>query len=145
MIQNTPQVGRALKHMYLLYVKIVDKKMREHDLTYAQSDLLCQLDKVDGQTQAELSDRLGISAPTLSNSADSLEKKGFVRRQASDKDARQKQLYLTDKGHDILPTILKINDDIQQNITTNLSPAEQALLGEWIRSMHEQLLEQAKN
>lgn len=139
MLQDTPQVGRALKHMYLLYVKIIDKKMRTYDLTYAQSDLLCQLAKEDGQTQAELSDRLGISPPTLSTSADALEKKGFIERRPSQKDARQKLLYLTAKGSTLIPDILKANSDVQEAITADLSPAEQALMAQWIQSMHKKL------
>lgn len=139
MPQDTPQVGRALKHMYLLYVKIIDKKMRAYDLTYAQSDLLCQLAKEDGQTQAELSDRLGISPPTLSTSADALEKKGFIERRPSQKDARQKLLFLTAKGNTLIPDILKANNDVQEAITADLSPAEQALMAEWIQSMHKKL------
>lgn len=139
MPQDTPQVGRALKHMYLLYVKIIDKKMRAYDLTYAQSDLLCQLAKEDGQTQAELSDRLGISPPTLSTSADALEKKGFIERHPSQKDARQKLLYLTAKGSTLIPDILKANGDVQEAITADLSAAEQALMAEWIQSMHKKL------
>lgn len=139
MPQDTPQVGRALKHMYLLYVKIIDKKMRAYDLTYAQSDLLCQLAKEDGQTQAELSDRLGISPPTLSTSADALEKKGFIERRPSQKDARQKLLFLTAKGSTLIPDILKANSDVQEAITADLSPAEQALMAEWIQSMHKKL------
>lgn len=139
MPQDTPQVGRALKHMYLLYVKIIDKKMRAYDLTYAQSDLLCQLAKENGQTQAELSDRLGISPPTLSTSADALEKKGFIERRSSHRDARQKLLYLTEKGTILIPNILEANSEVQEAITTDLSLAEQTLLAEWIQAMHQKL------
>ncbi len=85
------QVMRELRRNY-------DARADELGLTMARTRVLTTLAGMEGATQAELAQDLGIEAPTLKRQIDGLEKLGFIERRGMDGDARKRALYLTDKA-----------------------------------------------
>lgn len=87
----------------LLYVmrelrRNYDVRAEELGLTLARTRVLTSLSNMEGATQAELAQDLGIEAPTLKRQIDGLEKLGFIERRGMDGDARKRALFLTDKA-----------------------------------------------
>jgi MarR family transcriptional regulator, organic hydroperoxide resistance regulator len=63
-----------------------------------QASILDHLDDVEGTTVLDLARHMGVTASTMSLTADRLERSGYVRRERSKQDARRVDLRLTPAG-----------------------------------------------
>lgn len=72
------------------------------DLTYTQWITLLALAEGNGQTIKQLGEKLFLVSSTLTPLLKSLEKQGIVIRQRSKLDERKVQIFLTDKGKELL-------------------------------------------
>jgi MarR family transcriptional regulator, organic hydroperoxide resistance regulator len=63
-----------------------------------QASILDHLDDVEGTSMLDLADHMGVTASTISLTADRLERGGFVRRERSKQDARRVEMRLTPAG-----------------------------------------------
>ncbi|MCS6898386.1 MAG: MarR family transcriptional regulator [Myxococcales bacterium] len=68
------------------------------ELTLARFDLLMQLLREDGQTSAELSRRMLVTAGNLTGLVDRAERDGLVERRRDPDDRRQTRVHLTGRG-----------------------------------------------
>ncbi|MDG4832183.1 MarR family transcriptional regulator [Solwaraspora sp. WMMD1047] len=68
---------------------------------------------VEGTTAAELGRRLGVSKQAAGKTIDSLERLGYLRREADPGDARRKLVRLTERGVDSLHRSARIFDDLR--------------------------------
>ncbi|MGX9790698.1 MarR family winged helix-turn-helix transcriptional regulator [Mycobacterium sp. MMS18-G62] len=84
----------------------------------------------DGQSQRQLSARLGLHRNVMVNLIDTLEQQGLVQRRPHPDDRRAFAVTLTDKAHDLLPALEEQSDALEDDVTAALSPEERAdLLG----------------
>lgn len=88
------QVARKLREIQRLTVS-------EADLTPPQFQTLRLLWEQDGQTFKALASSNGITPPTMTGIADTLEKKGLVKRQPNPDDRRSLLVTLTEEGKDL--------------------------------------------
>jgi len=63
-----------------------------------QAGILDHLDDVEGTSMLDLARHMGVTASTISLTADRLERGGYVRRERSKQDARRVDLRLTPAG-----------------------------------------------
>ena len=54
------------------------------------------LNQEDGQTPGQLAARLGVRPPTITKTINRLQAQGFLDKRASDTDARQAHIFLTE-------------------------------------------------
>ena len=73
--------------------------------------------------------------PTVTVLVDKLEKLGYLKREASDKDSRSTNIVLTQKGEDFKTTFKKISNDLNKMLNKNLSNKEVKLLEELLRKV----------
>lgn len=90
----------------------VRHKFRFHDapdggIHPSQFPILAELDKNDGCTQRELSERLSVAPPTVAVSMKRLESAGFVTRETDSADARNTRVYITESGRAAAANALK--------------------------------------
>ena len=81
------------------------------ELSRLQLGILRALDYTDGQTISELSRMFKLDPSTFVPSADSLEKKQYIKRQRDPNDRRRVPLYLTEKGAELIKEFAIITDD----------------------------------
>jgi len=81
-----------------------DKQLRALNMTFPQFAALTALSQKDGITQRELAETVDTDATTVMVLCDSLEKKGWLRRQPDPNDRRVNRLVLTDSGKDAFAT-----------------------------------------
>ena len=75
------------------------------DLTLPQYSLLSQLRLLGTVSMTEISSRLGITKPAVTNLVDRLERKKFLKRLPDTRDRRVIQLELLPKGRKIIASI----------------------------------------
>ena len=61
----------------------------------------------NGQTPGQLATRLGVRPPTITKTINRLQTQGYLEKRASDSDARQAHIFLTETGADAIKAIEK--------------------------------------
>ena len=83
----------------------VDRRMRDHGLTYAQAAVMSRLWRQDGLTQSQLQEQVGVDASTLTGLLQRMTAQGLVVRQRDHADGRVVQVYLTPRGRALRPVL----------------------------------------
>jgi DNA-binding MarR family transcriptional regulator len=82
----------------------------------------------DGQSQRQLSARLGVHRNVMVGLVDTLEEQGLVERRPHPDDRRAFAVTLTEKARGLLPALQEQSDAIEDEVTAALSPRERAEL-----------------
>ena len=98
--------------------------------TYA---VLMALATEDGQSQRQLSARLGIHRNAMVSVVDDLEAAGLVKRMANPEDRRAFAITLTDHARRLLPELDKAGRALEDTVTATLSAAERNTLRELLQ------------
>jgi DNA-binding MarR family transcriptional regulator len=98
--------------------------------TYA---VLMALATEDGQSQRQLSARLGIHRNAMVTVVDALEADGLVKRMANSDDRRAFAITLTDQARRLLPELDKAGRALEDTVTATLSAAERHTLRELLQ------------
>jgi MarR family transcriptional regulator, organic hydroperoxide resistance regulator len=75
-----------------------DQAMSRHGVRVGQNLVLAVLWETDGLTPGELAGRLGLTTPTIVNTATRMEEAGLVTRVRDPDDGRLVRLYLTERA-----------------------------------------------
>ena len=86
------------------------------------------------EREAEL---LHVSPATVANSLKSLERGGYVRKEADPADARCNRVFLTDRGRRAVQECAEVFDAVDQQVLRGFSPGEL----EQLRSFHQRMLD----
>lgn len=90
--------------------------------------VLVALASTDGQSQRQLSARLGLHRNVMVSLIDSLEDQGLVKRMPHPVDRRAFAVTLTDKARDLLPALEEQSHAMEDEVTAALTPDERATL-----------------
>jgi DNA-binding MarR family transcriptional regulator len=92
--------------------------------------VLVALSGSDGQSQRQLSARLGLHRNVMVSLIDTLEEQGLVERKPHPDDRRAFAVTLTDKARELLPTLEEQSHAMEDEVTAALTADERvALLG----------------
>ncbi len=94
------------------------------DLTIEQWMVLLGIKNYEGATQKEISDHTLKDTANVKRIIDQLTMKGFVKRKKHSSDRRKIQLYLTEKGKNIISNALPIMDSVRKKGLTDVSEKE---------------------
>ena len=104
-------------------------------LAPSHGDILVCLYKNSKMTMKDIANCIHRTKPTVTVLVDKLEKLGYLKREASDKDNRSTNIVLTQKGEDFKTTFKKISNDLNKMLNKNLSENEVKLLEELLRKV----------
>lgn len=102
----------------------VDRRMREHGLTFAQAAVMSRLWRQDGLTQSQLQEQVGVDASTLTGLLQRMTGQGLVRRRRDHADGRVVQVYLTPRGRALRPLLAPEAEAANSLFFRGFSPAE---------------------
>jgi DNA-binding MarR family transcriptional regulator len=125
LVSKISQMGTA--HRVLL-----DKSLQRIGLFAGQVNVLIQLWREDGLTQADLSERLAVAPPTISKMVKSLADAEFVRSEKSKTDGRLTLVFLTDIGRAVREDVEAVWLEMESKLVADLSPGQRLLLIETI-------------
>ena len=97
-------------------------------VTTGQLPVLLVLFEEDGLTQAELARAVGIEQPTMALTLRRMERDGLVTRTRDASDARRSHVKLTAAAKRKKNAVLRIRDEIDAQVMSAFSPAEQKTL-----------------
>ena len=131
-----PEVRAAIQAFFDASGLMDQMRMRIWDrdgLTITQLRLLGYLLEQDGMSNAELSDRLLVSRPSVSALLERLERGGFLRREASQYDRRGIRILLEDKGREAASSARSEVWGYAVGLMDDLSADEVSRLGKALR------------
>ncbi|GAB4361716.1 MAG: MarR family winged helix-turn-helix transcriptional regulator [Oricola sp.] len=89
-----------------------------------QESILELLAAEDGQTLGQLASALGVKPPTVTKSVTRLQEQEIVERRASDSDARQIHVWLTEKGRALLENMQQAIRDAEARALDGIKKKE---------------------
>lgn len=103
-------------------------------VTHSQAKMLVRLSGApDGRLSQSEFLNMGLRGSTVTTILTNLEKSGFIRRVASEEDARAKFIEITPKGKEIQQTALKNILDLEGLLTQGFSEEEKTLFGKLLK------------
>jgi DNA-binding MarR family transcriptional regulator len=97
--------------------------------------MLVLVNENPGSTAARLARALAVSAPNITIWLEKLQRRGLVRREASETDRRSQHLYVTDKGRRLADDATRRVVEAEQQAFAHLSLGERAILVELLRKL----------
>src|SRR5271170_6188210 len=134
---------RGFNRFYTRQIGLLRKGYLGSPFTLAEVRVLYELAHRDAPTAAEIAKALGLDAGYLSRTLASFRKRGFLARQASEKDARQSHLSLTKQGRAAFGALEAKSAAGVSKMIERLSPAEQNRLTAAMGTIESLLGEQA--
>ena len=104
-------------------------------LVPSHGDILVCLYKNNKMTMKDIANCIHRTKPTVTVLVDKLEKLGYLKRAASDKDSRSTYVILTQKGEDFKATFDQISNNLNKMLNKNLSENEVKLLEELLKKI----------
>ena len=104
-------------------------------LVPSHGDILVCLYKNNKMTMKDIANCIHRTKPTVTVLVDKLEKLGYLKRAASDKDNRSTYVILTQKGEDFKATFDQISKNLNKMLNKNLSDNEVKILEELLKKM----------
>ena len=115
-------VGYQLRMTHRALQRYLEATIRPHGITIGMWYFLRALWDEDGQTQRELSRRIGTSEPTTLNAIAGMERIGLVTRERDKTDGRKLNVLLTAKGRDLKIALLPLAIDVVAAATVDFTP-----------------------
>lgn len=113
------------------------QRLGVHGVTPTQYALLRVLWERDGQTGAELGERLLLDSATITGLLDRLERAEMIERRADRQDRRVNRIFATARARELQPILDRAMDEVNVSFLAGIDPAEQgrfraqlALLGQ---------------
>ncbi len=91
----------------------------------------------DGITQVQIAERLGIRAPSLSETLLKLEEEGLIERRPNEQDRRQRFVYITKAGREACEGFKSQKSERAENFFSPLTESEKEKLAELILKLVE--------
>ncbi|HHX60909.1 MAG TPA: winged helix-turn-helix transcriptional regulator [Epulopiscium sp.] len=105
-----------------------------------QPPLLFALHKQDGQSQKELSEKLGIQPATITMMVKRMVKAGLIEKKQDQEDQRVSRIYLTKEGKDTRERVAIIAKKIEEECFSSLTDEDKEVFGKLLIKMRENLL-----
>ncbi|MER2536540.1 MAG: MarR family transcriptional regulator [Rhizobiaceae bacterium] len=103
-------------------------RLLAHGFYAGQDQIMVSLDAEDGQTPGQLAMRIGVRPPTITKTINRLQAQGFLEKKASETDARQAHVFLTEAGREAIRAIQKSLRKTEKQALKGLDKKEQKTL-----------------
>jgi DNA-binding MarR family transcriptional regulator len=103
-------------------------RLLDHGFYAGQDQIMLALALEDGQTPGQLAARLGVRPPTITKTINRLQAQSFLDKRASENDARQAHVFLTESGRDAIKAIEKSVRKTEKQALKGLDKKDQKAL-----------------
>lgn len=124
----TRELGRAVTCLHRSRSKFMGERLREHGFSGAMYMILLHVDRHPGASQDSIANHMYIDKCNVARRTKKLEELGYIRRETDQADRRQNNLYLTEKGRELVPVIKTYLSQWGQGMTESLSEKEKDTL-----------------
>jgi DNA-binding MarR family transcriptional regulator len=114
-------IGRNISILYRNQNNYADIKLKKYNLNKVQAEVLIFLMYDNGVNQTKINEFFLFNKATITKIISHLEKYEYVNRVISESDKREKDIYITNEGRNMLPIIKEILNEWEDIIINNIS------------------------
>ncbi len=138
-------IGYSVAMAYRALRMALDAKLVRYGITFRQWQVLACL-ALEGETsQVKLAELIGVEGPTLVRILDRMEHKGWIKRNVSSRDRRQKLITPTKKVEGVWRKMTECAHGVRNNAVKGISTKEVANLRRLLEKIRENLDEKYVN
>jgi len=136
------KLGYYFKVMANEMVRNRNKDLEKLGLTSSQCDILLYLiaHYKEEINQRDIEQFFKLSNPTVSGILDRLQSKGFIIRKPSSKDARSKQIELTEKSREVNQDMEQKMQYLEKKLLENVSKDELLIFQKVAKQLHDNII-----
>jgi DNA-binding MarR family transcriptional regulator len=124
-----------VKLAFMTMRRDMESSLRSIGLTLTQWRALAALVHTPGATHSDLVKHLEIEAPSVTSLVNGMERKGWVRQERSETDARVKRLFLTARGRTTVDTARRACAPVERRMEAALPDADRDSLKSLLQAM----------
>ena len=137
---NYETVGKWISVLYRQFQIYINNELKVYKLNSSQYIFLVNLYNKDGVNQEELASTLLIDKGAAARAIKQLEDNGYIVRNVNPDDKRAYKIYVTEKALSIKSDIMKILDNWNKMISSDMSKEETAILIKSLKGMSSKVL-----
>jgi DNA-binding MarR family transcriptional regulator/N-acetylglutamate synthase-like GNAT family acetyltransferase len=115
---------RAFNRFYTQHLGILQRGILGTRFSLSEARILYELAQADGITASQLADKTGLDSGYVSRALSSFEREGFLERERSTRDGRQRPLHLTRSGRREFELLDKRSQHQVEEMLRALSPGQ---------------------
>ncbi len=124
----TRELGRAVTFLHRSRNRFMSERLRDLGFSGAMFLILLYIERHPGTTQDNIANHMFIDKCNVARRTKKLETLGYLYRETDQNDRRQNNLYLTEKGRELVPVIRSYLAQWGHSITASLTDEECASL-----------------
>jgi DNA-binding MarR family transcriptional regulator len=125
-------IGFVVRQVYRGFARSLETRIAREGVSIGMWFVLRMLWEEDGLTQRQISDRVGINAPTVVTAIDSMERAGIVKRAPNRDDRRKTNIFLTLRGRRLKDKLWPMAKDVYAVAFRNIDRKEIAAMGRFL-------------
>lgn len=125
---NVKQVANAMDQ------KLADS-LKPMKLTIPEFKIVMTLIELGGVSQITLGKSVGLRSYAMTRNLDKLEERGLVQRKVNLESRRSHEVFLTKQGKDLAVVLFGIVNEVNNEVTSNLTESERKILHTLLRSV----------
>lgn len=142
--QEIKSIGKWISILHRQSQIFLNKELKPYNLNSSEYVYLINLAENDGVNQKYLSDMIFIDDALTTRAMKSLESKGYIIREKSQKDQRSYHIRLTEKGISIQPIILEKLKSWTDIISKSMDEEEKDIIISKLKEMSDYALKITK-
>ena len=129
-------IGFYFKKIFQIMEKNMNKKLEKIELTNSQANILIYLyNNKETVNQRDIEKKFELTNPTVNGILNRLENKNFIKRTISLKDARNKEIHLTEKSISLINEMKKEAKQLEKEMIAGVSKEELNIFNEVLRKI----------
>jgi MarR family transcriptional regulator, organic hydroperoxide resistance regulator len=125
-------IGFVVRQVYRGFARSLETRIAREGVSIGMWFVLRMLWEEDGLTQRQISERVGINAPTVVVAINSMERAGIVRRAPNRDDRRKTNVFLTRRGHQLKDKLWPMAKDVYAVAFKNIDRKDIAAMGRFL-------------
>ncbi len=125
-------IGFVVRQVYRGFARSLETRIAREGVSIGMWFVLRMLWEEDGLTQRQISERVGINAPTVVMAINSMERAGLVKRSPNREDRRKTNVFLTRRGHQLKNKLWPMAKDVYAVAFKNIERKDIAAMGRFL-------------
>ena len=138
-------IGKHVNALSKFITYYINQRAKKFNLNMTQVEILKELydlkehNNIEGISQNELGDRLHLDKITVTKQLNVLSNEGYVIRKVNEDDNRIKEVYVTEKGHEIKEDIKEVLKNVTEILSRDFSEEENKMIIDLLKRMSENI------
>jgi len=129
------RLGGLISYLLRAQSAFYTQRLKPYNISYGQFPFLMALYRDDGVNQETIAKRLLFNKATITRAIDKLEQGGYVYRAHDEFDGRANLIFLTPKGREIEPVIVRLSREWNTILLSEFTESECLVLKDLMKKI----------